>query len=154
MKNRSTIKIGGFYFSEILENETSVSRNLGRLLYYECSQKERENLGYKYDSWFLSYCSFYCYWLNFKKRSLCYKNICILRCVGLLLYELCFRQKAVDLLSLNLGPEWEMRLPELPIELASNLGRIYRKLLLTYKYFSFFIQVKRSYIIKNFIKGY
>jgi hypothetical protein len=51
LKNKTTIKIGGFQFSEILDNRDSVSRQTSRSLYYPCPPEENQKLGFKYDIW-------------------------------------------------------------------------------------------------------
>lgn len=52
MENYYRIKIGGFYFSEILPSKESVSERNERSTYYTPTRDERQRLGFKYDLWF------------------------------------------------------------------------------------------------------
>lgn len=52
VENNSNIKLGGFYFAELLATQDAVSNNRNVPYYYPCASLERNKITQKYDIWF------------------------------------------------------------------------------------------------------
>jgi serine/threonine protein kinase len=109
LQNRTIIKIGGFELSETLSSKDAISDEsirLKRPLHYNCSDDEKQNLGLKYDIW----------------------------CIGLIFYELLFKESAQTLLENNLQTNWNENLPPLPDLFNQSFTRKIYKSLLEFDY--------------------